>query len=88
MAAALASNFLLTKRGGAQRGPIHLESTAPHESAETRIPDRDTLIQYMGGREAMLTAERMLPPKASQKAIRGDCESCSRLREENNSTSL
>ena len=37
-----------------------LTSTAPGEPDQTRIPNCDTLVQYMGGREAIVTAQRLL----------------------------
>ena len=60
LAAAAAVCQPLTKRGIARSVALFTSSTAPGETADTRIPECDTLIQYMGGREAMLTAERML----------------------------
>ncbi|MBR7801250.1 uroporphyrinogen-III C-methyltransferase [Undibacterium sp. FT137W] len=60
MAAAASVKLPLTKRGIARSVALFTSSTAPGETTETRIPDCDTLIQYMGGREAMLTAQRML----------------------------
>jgi uroporphyrin-III C-methyltransferase len=35
-------------------------STAPEHADHDAIPETDTLIQYMGGREAIATAERLL----------------------------
>ena len=35
-------------------------STAPEHTDHDAIPGTDTLVQYMGGREAMATAERLL----------------------------
>lgn len=81
MAAASSVQLPLTKRGVARSVALFTSSTAPHESAETRIPDCETLIQYMGGREAMLTAERMLAkgfPESHPVVI---VESCSRPEE-------
>ncbi len=60
MAAAASVQLPLTKRGVARSVALFTSSTAPGETEETRIPDCDTLIQYMGGREAILTATRML----------------------------
>ncbi|MBI3285227.1 MAG: uroporphyrinogen-III C-methyltransferase [Burkholderiales bacterium] len=60
LAAAASVRQPLTKRGVARSVAFFTSSTAPGESADTRIPDCDTLVQYMGGREAMLTAQRML----------------------------
>ncbi|MDP3785750.1 MAG: uroporphyrinogen-III C-methyltransferase [Undibacterium sp.] len=78
MAAAASAQLPLTKRGVARSVAFFTSSTAPGESAETRIPDCDTLVQYMGGKEATLTAQRMLakgyPPEHPIVVI----ESCSR----------
>lgn len=60
LAAAAASKQPLTKRGKARSVALFTSSTAPGESAETRVPDSDTLVQYMGGKEAILTAQRLL----------------------------
>lgn len=60
MAAAASVQLPLTKRGVARSVALFTSSTAPGEAAETRIPDCDTLVQYMGGKEATLTAQRML----------------------------
>jgi uroporphyrin-III C-methyltransferase len=60
MAAAAAVKQPLTKRGVARSVALFTSSTAPNEDQETRIPDCDTLVQYMGGKEAILTAQRML----------------------------
>ena len=60
LAAAASVRQPLTKRGVARSVALFTSSTAPGETADTRIPECDTLVQYMGGREAMLTAQRML----------------------------
>ncbi|WP_423707673.1 uroporphyrinogen-III C-methyltransferase [Undibacterium sp. WLX3042] len=60
LAAAASIRQPLTKRGVARSVALFTSSTAPGETADTRIPECDTLVQYMGGREAMLTAQRML----------------------------
>ncbi|MFZ6646825.1 uroporphyrinogen-III C-methyltransferase [Undibacterium sp. TJN25] len=60
LAAAAATKQPLTKRGVARSVALFTSSTAPGESDETRIPDSDTLVQYMGGKEAVLTAQRLL----------------------------
>ncbi|MFZ6722375.1 uroporphyrinogen-III C-methyltransferase [Undibacterium sp. Ji49W] len=60
LAAAASVRQPLTKRGIARSVALFTSSTAPGETADTRIPECDTLVQYMGGREAMLTAQRML----------------------------
>jgi uroporphyrin-III C-methyltransferase len=60
LAAAAATRQPLTKRGVARSVGFFTSSTAPGESDKTTIPDTDTLVQYMGGREAIATAQRML----------------------------
>ncbi|CAN5839278.1 uroporphyrinogen-III C-methyltransferase [soil metagenome] len=60
LAAAASVQQPLTKRGVARSVALFTSSTAAGEDAETRIPDCDTLVQYMGGKEAILTAQRML----------------------------
>ena len=60
LAAAAASKQPLTKRGVARSVAFFTSSTAPEHSAHDAMPDTDTLVQYMGGREAIATAERLL----------------------------
>jgi len=60
LAAAAATKQPLTKRGVARSVALFTSSTAPGETNETRVPDSDTLVQYMGGKEAVLTAQRLL----------------------------
>jgi len=60
LAAAAASKQPLTKRGVARSVAFFTSSTAPEHSAHDAMPDTDTLVQYMGGREAVATAERLL----------------------------
>ncbi|PHV17144.1 uroporphyrinogen-III C-methyltransferase [Janthinobacterium sp. BJB1] len=60
LAAAAATQQPLTKRGVARSVAFFTSSTAPGEPEQTRIPDCDTLVQYMGGREAIATAQRLL----------------------------
>ncbi|MEO5935197.1 MAG: uroporphyrinogen-III C-methyltransferase [Duganella sp.] len=60
VAAAAASKQPLTKRGVARSVAFFTSSTAPDEARHDAIPDTDTLVQYMGGREAIATAERLL----------------------------
>lgn len=59
-AAAAATRQPLTRRGVARSISFFTSSTAPGEPDQARIPETDTLIQYMGGREAVLTAERLM----------------------------
>ncbi len=60
LAAAAASQQPLTKRGIARSVAFFTSSTAPGESDQVNIPNCDTLVQYMGGREASATAQRLL----------------------------
>ncbi|MES3024331.1 MAG: uroporphyrinogen-III C-methyltransferase [Pseudomonadota bacterium] len=60
LAAAAASKQPLTKRGVARSVAFFTSSTAPAHPDHVAIPDTDTLVQYMGGREAIATAERLL----------------------------
>jgi uroporphyrin-III C-methyltransferase len=60
LAAAAATLQPLTKRGVARSVAFFTSSTAPNQPDQLTIPDTDTLVQYMGGREAIVTAQRML----------------------------
>jgi len=65
VAAAAATLQPLTKRGVARSVAFFTSSTAPDHpeqriGAPPALPETDTLIQYMGGREAAATAERLL----------------------------
>ncbi len=60
LAAAAASKQPLTKRGVARSVAFFTSSTAPGHPDHVAIPDSGTLVQYMGGREAVVTAKRML----------------------------
>ena len=60
LAAAAASKQPLTRRGVARSVAFFTSSTAPEHPDDVAIPDTDTLVQYMGGREAMVTARRLL----------------------------
>jgi len=60
VAAAAASKQPLTKRGVARSVAFFTSSTAPEHAEHDAIPNTDTLVQYMGGREAIATAERLL----------------------------
>ncbi len=82
MAAAASVQLPLTKRGVARSVALFTSSTAPGEAAETRIPDCDTLVQYMGGKEAILTAQRMLARGFSPDLPIVIVQSCSRPEEQ------
>jgi len=60
VAAAAAAKQPLTKRGIARSVAFFTSSTAPGEDDLSGIPSTDTLVQYMGGREAIATAQRLL----------------------------
>jgi uroporphyrin-III C-methyltransferase len=61
LAAAAATRQPLTKRGVARSVAFFTSSTAPeHADDHVTVPDADTLVQYMGGREAIATAQRLL----------------------------
>lgn len=60
LAAAAASKQPLTKRGVARSVAFFTSSTAPEHADHPALPDTDTLVQYMGGREAIATAARLL----------------------------
>jgi uroporphyrin-III C-methyltransferase len=60
VAAAAATRQPLTKRGVSRSVAFFTSSTAPEHADHAAIPDTDTLVQYMGGREAIGTAQRML----------------------------
>ena len=60
LAAAAATKQPLTKRGVSRSVAFFTSSTAPEHAGQAAIPDTDTLVQYMGGREATVTAQRML----------------------------
>lgn len=72
-AAAAAVRQPLTKRGVARSVAFFTSSTAPGEPDQVTLPGCDTLIQYMGGREAMATATRLIergrPPSTPVIAI-------------------
>ena len=59
-AAAAAVRQPLTKRGVARSVAFFTSSTATGEPDQVTLPGCDTLVQYMGGREAMATASRLI----------------------------
>lgn len=59
-AAAAAVRQPLTMRGVARSVAFFTSSTAPGEPDQASVPGCDTLVQYMGGREAMATAVRLI----------------------------
>jgi uroporphyrin-III C-methyltransferase len=65
VAAAAATRQPLTKRGVARSVAFFTSSTAPDQpddrsAGPAALPETDTMVQYMGGREAAATAERLL----------------------------
>jgi len=60
VAAAAATLQPLTKRGVSRSVAFFTSSTAPDQPDHPALPETDTLVQYMGGREAAATAERLL----------------------------
>lgn len=81
LAAAASTRQPLTKRGIARSVAFFTSSTAPGHPEQTILPDCDTLIQYMGGKEAIVTAQKLLaqgrPPMLPVVVI----ENCSRANE-------
>ncbi|MES2538520.1 MAG: uroporphyrinogen-III C-methyltransferase [Pseudomonadota bacterium] len=60
LAAAASTRQPLTKRGVARSVGFFTSSTAPNHPDQETLPDCDTLVQYMGGKEAITTARRLL----------------------------
>ncbi len=59
-AAAAAIRQPLTKRGVARNVAFFTSTTGKGENEEVNLPGCDTLVQYMGGQEAIETAKRLL----------------------------
>ena len=59
-AAAAAIRQPLTKRGVARNVAFFTSTTGKGENDEVNLPGCDTLVQYMGGQEAIETARRLL----------------------------
>lgn len=59
-AAAASIRQPLTKRGVARNVAFFTSTTAPNEPNQAALPGCDTLVQYMGGQEAIATARRLL----------------------------
>jgi len=79
LAAAAASQQPLTKRGVARSVAFFTSSTAPeHVEPRPVVPDADTLVQYMGGREAIATAQRLLDEGRAPATPVVVVENCSR----------
>lgn len=81
LAAAASTKQPLTKRGVARSVAFFTSSTAPNHPEQTTLPDCDTLIQYMGGKEAMITAKTLLAQGRSPDLPVVVVENCSRNNE-------
>lgn len=69
-AAAASIRQPLTKRGVARNVAFFTSTTAPGEPDQAALPGCDTLVQYMGGQEAIATAKRLLDRgKATQTPV-------------------
>jgi uroporphyrin-III C-methyltransferase len=80
-AAAAATRQPLTKRGVARSVAFFTSSTAPGQADLSALPHTDTMVQYMGGREAIATAERMLALGRPEDTPVVVIENCSRANE-------
>src|SRR5438445_765156 len=69
---------LITVRGADRSVAFFTSSTAPGESDQVEIPSCDTLVQYMGGREAAATARRLLAQGRAAATPVVVVENCSR----------
>jgi uroporphyrin-III C-methyltransferase len=78
LAAAASTRQPLTKRGVARSVAFFTSSTAPNHPEQTTLPDCDTLVQYMGGKEAITTAQRLLARGESPSLPIVVIENCSR----------
>ena len=81
LAAAASTCQPLTKRGIARSVAFFTSSTAPNHPDEITMPDCDTLVQYMGGKEAIKTAQRLLAQGRSPDTPVLVVENCSRANE-------
>lgn len=81
IAAAASTRQPLTKRGIARSIAFFTSSTAPGHPDQTTLPDCDTLIQYMGGKEAIVTAQKLLAQGRSPDLPVVVVENCSRADE-------
>lgn len=81
LAAAASTKQPLTRRGIARSVAFFTSSTAPGHPEQTTLPNCDTLIQYMGGKEAVTTAQRLLAQGHSATLPVLVIENCSRANE-------
>ena len=77
LAAAAAAKQPLTKRGAARSVAFFTSSTTPGSSEYAAMPDADTLVQYMGGSDVIVTAQRLLALGRSADTPVVVIESCS-----------
>lgn len=78
LAAAASTKQPLTRRGVARSVAFFTSSIAPGHPEQTTLPDCDTLIQYMGGKEAITTAQKLLEQGRSPATPVVVVENCSR----------
>jgi uroporphyrin-III C-methyltransferase len=78
VAAAAATRQPLTKRGVARSVAFFTSSTGPDQPEHPALPHTDTMVQYMGGREAAATAERLLAQGRAPDTPVVVVENCSR----------
>jgi uroporphyrin-III C-methyltransferase len=88
LAAAAATRQPLTKRGVARSVAFFTSSTAPEHADQPVVPSTDTLVQYMGGREAIVTAKRLLAQGRAASTPVVVIENCSRDNERITRTTL
>ena len=81
MAAAASTKQPLTMRGVARSVAFFTSSTAPDKPDHTTLPVCDTLVQYIGGREAIATARQLLKTGKSPDTPVVVVENCSRHNE-------
>lgn len=81
LAAAASTQQPLTKRGVSRSVAFFTSSTAPDQPQQEALPDTDTLVQYMGGKEAASTAHRLLAQGRSAATPVIIVENCSRANE-------
>lgn len=81
LAAAASTKQPLTKRGIARSVAFFTSSIAPGHPDQTTLPDCDTLIQYMGGKEAITTAQKLLAQGRPATLPVVVIENCSRANE-------
>lgn len=81
LAAAAATKQPLTRRGVARSVSFFTSATAPGLPEHVMIPDSNTLVQYMGGREALATAHALLAQGRAPSTPVVIVENCSRPNE-------